>query len=336
MQQLNESILHYAMRFIIRAHASMEIGTGHVMRVSAIAEELIDRHLDVVFVGDINGRPWVNERITSMGFSAIHTSASTFTRKMDSDVLILDSYTLDPQDSFIDLERWNAVVASVDDATPAFSANLYIHSGPGTNWKTPSECSGSPYLSGIRYVAIRKSIREIVRTPNENRDGVLHITVVGGGSDSRGFCLAIPRLLHTLDCSFIAMVFTNHQERDFFDSRIHYLPTGSNFEATLANTELVLTSAGTSSWELLSLDLPIGVAFAAENQFTNYNFLLERGLAVDIGFLDSSNLWSLNEDNIKSLVENFEIRNSLQRVSRTAFDVRGVERIADAITHISF
>ena len=39
------------MRYVLRADASESIGAGHVMRSSAIAEELIARGENVVFVG---------------------------------------------------------------------------------------------------------------------------------------------------------------------------------------------------------------------------------------------------------------------------------------------
>ena len=60
------------MRYVLRADASQSIGAGHVMRSSAIAEELIARGEDVIFVGQISDLPWVEERIASLGFTHIH------------------------------------------------------------------------------------------------------------------------------------------------------------------------------------------------------------------------------------------------------------------------
>ena len=47
------------MRYVLRADASQSMGSGHVMRSSAIAEELIARGEDVVFVGQISEIPWL-------------------------------------------------------------------------------------------------------------------------------------------------------------------------------------------------------------------------------------------------------------------------------------
>ena len=87
------------MRYVLRADASESIGAGHVMRSSAIAEELIARGENVVFLGQISGLPWVEERIASLGFTMIHDYPSEFISKPESDVLILDSYEISINDN---------------------------------------------------------------------------------------------------------------------------------------------------------------------------------------------------------------------------------------------
>ena len=312
----------------------MEIGAGHVMRVSAIAEELIDRHLDVVFVGDINGLPWVNERITSMGFSAIHPSLSTFASNQESDVLILDSYIIDPGDPFVKDARWKAIIAVVDDVTPIYKADLYIHSGSGTNWTPPPGFSRAPLLSGVDYLAIRKSIREIAKLPRLTAKRALEITVVGGGSDPFGFCVAISKLLRTLGGDFRVSIFTGDKRGLQVDPRFMFLPSGPKFEENLRSTDLVFTTAGTSSWELLSLGLPIGLALAADNQAANYEYQITNNLALDIGFYSSSGKWNLQKENIEILVGNSTTRSVLHEKSSAAIDGQGVARIADSILQI--
>lgn len=322
------------MRFIIRADASREIGAGHVMRVSAIAEELIDRGLEVIFVGDIDMLPWVQERIISLGFAAVYSSTSSFTSRPETDVLILDSYVIDPLDEFIGPKEWRKVVAIVDDTTPAYRANLYVHSGSGTNWTPPPDCADATFLAGIDYLAVRKSIRDIVGMPRTDSSKSLRIAVVGGGSDPYGFCSAVSKFLHNLDGDFLASVFTDNREEFPIDPRFLYLPIGPEFEKTLPNVDLVFTTAGTSSWELLSLGLPIGLALAADNQLVNYEHQTQQDLALSIGYYEFTIAWHLDPENIESLVNNPKVRAALQDNARDAIDGRGVERIVDSITMI--
>ena len=82
------------MGYVLPADASPTIGSGHVMRSSAIAEELIARGEKVVFVGQISNLLWVTERIMDLGFIEIYNNPLDFTSKSDTDVLILDSYEI--------------------------------------------------------------------------------------------------------------------------------------------------------------------------------------------------------------------------------------------------
>lgn len=322
------------MRYIVRADASIANGAGHVMRVSAIAEELINRNLDVIFVGDIKGLPWVQQRIVSLGFSEVHPDSSTFSANQESDVLILDSYVIDPGDAFVDQKKWKSVIAFVDNVTPLYKANLYIHSGSGTSWTPPLDCSEVPFLSGVNYLAIRKSIREMVRPPSFVSKPDLDITIVGGGSDPFGFCVAMSKFLHTLDDQFSVSIFTESTREVPIDSRFNYQLVGPKFDEHLKRTDLVFTTAGTSSWELLSLGLPIGLALAADNQRANYEFQVQNSLALDVGSYNSSGWWDLSDINIESLVNDATIRSVLCDNAGAAIDGQGVSRIANHILRI--
>jgi len=106
------------MRYVIRADASLTIGAGHVMRTSAIAEELISKGDTVIFIGETSELDWVTHRIHSLGFSEIYSSAHEFSANKDSDVLILDSYILDVKDPFLNSLNWHAIVTLVDEVKP--------------------------------------------------------------------------------------------------------------------------------------------------------------------------------------------------------------------------
>ena len=66
-------------------------------------------------------------------------------------------------------------------------------------------------------------------------------------------------------------------------------------ESLLSVIDLVFTTVGTSSWEYLFLGIPTAVAYAANNQQTNYQYLVNNSLAIDIGMLDSRNNWNINK-----------------------------------------
>ena len=79
----------------------------------------------------------------------------------------------------------------------------------------------------------------------------------------------------------------------------------------LDTIDLVFTTTGSTVWELLAKKIPFGVAVAVNNQLNNYNYLIVNNLAMDIGFLNSENVWIFNSENITSLIINPETRSMM-------------------------
>ena len=322
------------MRIIIRADASKDLGAGHVMRVSAVAEELIARGLDVVFIGNITNLPWVQEHIDLLGFSAVLSDPNSFCSDPAADIFVLDSYTIAAENDFIQQYKWHSVVAIVDDATPGYFADLYVHSGAGTNWNPPSTQTVFKFLSGIDFLIIRKSIRELQTNRKKVSALPLRISVVGGGSDPYGFCKAVVEVLHKFKGDFLASIFTNDEFGYGLDPRIQFIPIGPSYEESLADTDLVFTTAGTSSWELLALGIPVGLGLAADNQLSNYEYQTTEELVLPIGYFEAPSSWHLIEENIKTLISNSKVRETLQNNSMQHVDLLGVNRVVQAILNI--
>ncbi len=89
------------MRYVLRADASQWAGAGQVMRSSSIAEEFITRGANVIYVGLISDLPWIEARISFLGFNQIHNDASQYVSNSESDILTLDSYQINIDNSFI-------------------------------------------------------------------------------------------------------------------------------------------------------------------------------------------------------------------------------------------
>jgi spore coat polysaccharide biosynthesis predicted glycosyltransferase SpsG len=126
------------MRFVFRADASMTIGSGHVMRSSAIAEEAIARGIPSLFVGNISELGWVSERIRGLGFIQVLENTSEFIPDKNEDILIIDSYEIKTDDVFVQSQNWSKVVSIFDELTPDYSCDLRIHPGLTKTW--PESC----------------------------------------------------------------------------------------------------------------------------------------------------------------------------------------------------
>ena len=105
------------MRFVFRSDASFSIGAGHVMRSSAIAEEAIDRGISCLFIGEITGIPWLNDRVQNLGFHQVLRNDKEFHPSPNSDVLILDSYSIPTDHKFLEIQHW----LQIDEIDPSHS-----------------------------------------------------------------------------------------------------------------------------------------------------------------------------------------------------------------------
>ena len=292
------------MRYVLRADASQSIGAGHVMRSSAIAEELIAVGKEVIFVGRISDLSWVEERIASLGFSQVYSETSDFKSNPKSDVLVLDSYDIAVEDPFVAQQNWCHIIAIVDEMTPDYSCTLRVHPGLNSNW---TGNSNTPILSGPKYIPIRSSLISDKKSVVDESHK-LKIAVIAGGSDPYGLVNEIAKILANFSEEFIVYLFTNSIDDSNLDPRFRYIEMGNRFEELTNDADLILTTASTSSLEFLARELCVGIACVVDNQKQNYETLGELGVAAQFGIRYVDNKWELDKEKIHSLITSSELR----------------------------
>ena len=313
------------MRYVLRADASQTIGSGHVMRSSAIAEELIARGEEVTFIGEYSEVPWLFSRMNSIGFSQILSTTEIFAPNPKTDVLILDSYNLPVDNEFIQPINWKTIVTIVDDLTPSYVADLMVHPGLSTKWKSSSK---TQVLAGPRYIPFRKSIQKNRKIVIEKE--VLEILVVGGGTDSFNFVGAICEVLTNTQGKFNVKVFTNNRNLVQLDTRFAAVPIGFELDEYAANADLVFATASTTSLEFIAREVAVGIGCAVDNQEEYYRTLSSFGVASPIGrFI--KNVWEINQQEVSNLVCSKEHREGLRRRCAGLVDLNGAKRIVDEI-----
>ena len=308
------------MRFIIRADAYRMSGAGHVMRSSVIAEELIDRGYEVIFIGDTKEIPWVNEYIISLGFVT----------NPISDTLILDSYDIRIEDPFIQPRNWSKTLVLVDDSTPAYVANIYIHAGAETSWRIPKSATSSIFVTGLEYLLIRKSLKKLKNTyrPAESNN----ILISSGGSDPFGFAQSLVNLLAKSNSRFHAIVLAQDCELPQNDNRFELIKLGKDYEAMLSELNLVFTTAGTSSWEYVFLGIPTALASAVKNQERNYRYQIDNGFSWNLGYRNLHGIWQFNKSLIRMVLA-AEWKNGLEmNFNSISVDGNGAHRILKLLT----
>ncbi len=313
------------MRLVFRADASQHIGSGHVMRCSAIAEEAISLGVDCIFVGTIQGVNWLESSVRGTGFSNI-VRPDLYLCENGYDILLVDSYKIHKDDPFLFRSNWKKTVAIVDEATPIYEVDMYIHPGFHSDW-----FKGDPrkLLTGPEYIPFRKSIRKIGVSENQR----LHkIVVFGGGTDIYNFGFEIAKILTRFQ-NFDTAVFFSKQKLEIkaIDDRFEVFDFGDHLDAEINTSDLVLTTAGTSSLEIIARELPLGIVCAVDNQIMNYRSLGENEIAAQIGERVSRGIWNFEIEELSKLINDLNYRIALINKSQGVLDLYGSRRIVDKI-----
>jgi spore coat polysaccharide biosynthesis predicted glycosyltransferase SpsG len=251
------------MRVVFRTDATASTGTGHVMRCWALAEEFVSRGWEVAWQGTITV-PWLVEAVSGMEWPVLSPGPIV------ADLVVVDSYTLDPGYRQALLERGIPVVAIVDD--------YHRELGPGTLWVNPGAPVELPlserFLSGPDYVLIRSEIRALraLRMSVGPPEGV---TVLLGGTDFAG----LGALVDTLELP----VPVHAGPGTGSGSGVTWLSGGPDLLRQAATSRLVVSAAGVSGWEMMHIGVPLAIVLVAENQRGNYMWMTSQGWAYGLG-----------------------------------------------------
>ncbi len=317
------------MRIVFRADATPKIGAGHVMRLSAIAEEAIGRGIECFFVGEIRDVKWLETYLHKIGFSQILTPESISIVMSTESVLIIDSYHIPVDNPALKVGNWKSIVSISDAQTPNYLADLVVC--PNLV-KIDTFLDDSRTLSGPRIIPFRKSIARLERNEFSATPRIL---IFGGGTDQFGMA---PRLANEIRQRFrysrANFIYHEPSEIEFMDSRFKVFPFGSSLDSLLHHSDIVITTASTSSFEVMASGIPTGIIRVTGNQDQNFDTLTRSGLASRIGFRSDAGNWEFFTQELNVLIEDVDYRRSLSNANSEVFDFNGAARILNRITQI--
>lgn len=318
------------MRFIFRADASREIGSGHVMRSSVLAEEAISRGHECIFVGRISNLDWVAERISNLGFTQVIVDDRSFQAEMQSDVLIVDSYSIPISDPFIAKKNWKFVLSICDAVTPEYESDLELRPGLSS---ISSKHSAPIILSGPEHVLIRKGITKSKRINTYGE--ALKVLITGGGSDPFGFVEAIAIVISSMELELEVHAFTEASLPIVSNVKFIRHSIGPDLDLIASDIDVVLTTASTSSLEFIAREIPTGIVCAVGNQQEYYIQLGQLNCAAQLGVYNSSGSWDFNLGAIKELLESKEKQKSLRKAMFSLIDFKGAARVIDTLISLN-
>jgi len=347
----------------IRADASLQIGTGHVMRCLTLARALRDAGHEVLFISRLLDGNFC-DYIEGQGFSVarlphpsdaestpdwLGLSWETDARQTEAALgsalhsiawLIVDHYCLDARWERTLRAKVEHILAIDDLADRPHDCDLLLDQNLGRN---AMDYSGlvprdSQIMAGPRYALLRPEFAQWrERSLSRSRWPLSRILISMGGVDKDNATRAVLNVLENLPktaSAEIEVIMGQHnpwlEQVKIQASQMHratvHVNVG-NMAERMANSDLAIGAAGASSWERCCLGLPTLTIILAENQRPGAYAMDASGVQLTIGTQDQIALRLAEKLNGLDR----QTMDNMSQNSRAVVDGLGVQRVAEAM-----
>lgn len=333
---------------LIRADASTEIGTGHVMRCLALAQALQENGVSVTFffasLPDPLKKRITGENCTCLTLASIPYGKQdaeetvTLARDIGAEWVIVDGYSFDAgyQDA---LKNQGLKMLFIDDyghskrysADIVLNQNVYAQEAP-YHHRLPE----TTLLLGSRYVLLRREFGAWQSWERKTPVKAKKILVTLGGADPTNATQKVLEAIQhrNLPVEVTAIIGGSYPHltalRQFAKSTavpMQIVVNATDMPALMAEADLAVCTGGSTCYELAFMQLPMATIVLAENQERVAAALEERGCSVNLGKEDQFNAATCGRV-VNDLLHNPERRAAMARAGRQLVDGEGAARVA--------
>jgi len=292
-------------KVLIRADASSKIGIGHVMRMLALGQLLLDDGYKVCFA-TIPDHNEILDRLRNEGFTVyclnqddINCASSDLTQllnlaeKVQPTWIIIDGYHFDwAYEKRIKDEGYKLL--RVDDIPKGhYYADVVLNQNYGSeDFKYNTE-KYTKVLAGLKYVLLRREFRKssqqfkIVRKRNS-----LHVLVSLGGSAKVNSAInnVISEGLSGLS--------------DLLTMSILAEASNRNMAEEMLKADLAIVSVGSTMWELMHMHVPFLAVSLTPMQDDYLTYIALEGLCIKLGWHEDLNCKLVQEKTLSFIKDN--------------------------------
>jgi len=336
---------------IIRADASTQIGTGHLMRCLALAQAWKDSGGEVTFITACQGEGLI-QRLRDEEFdikllsSAYPDTADwNFTRDIlaghPGALVVLDGYHFDEVYQRQVRQAGHRLLV-IDDIAHLkhYCADILLNQNLHAE---QLHYSCEPYtrlLLGTRYVLLRREFLEYKNLQRETPEIAKRLLVTFGGSDPKQYTLIVIEALQTIDVAGLeatVVIGDNNLQADVVETTarqssipIRLVRDARNIPELMAAAHLTVAAAGSTTWELAFMAAPMLLVVVSDNQAANAKALRDTGSAI---ILDPASVWSATKISqiLQQVLHNKELRKTMSQVASTFVDGLGASRVVEHI-----
>ena len=326
--------------FGIRIDGGIQVGSGHFFRCFALSQQLVKKGKNFIFL--INNEKDFHQHTKSLDLSYLVLKGNTEIEK----IINLKKHLPTIKKLIVDLPLENGLyskafenkckTAIIDDVgnKKIFSEMLFNGSIVNKYHNYQIMKKNTRVFLGPDYLILRD---EFLRARNKTRistKSINEILLTFGGSDDTDLINKIlpffskknikTNVILGPSCPFIEEIQEKFQE--FKNVNFHINP--NNISSLLAKQDLVISSSGTTTYELACLGIPTILIPTNNEQIPTAVEMSKRGFGINYGIWDN-NLQRLEE--IFSRFNDHTIREKVSKIGKNIVDGRGVFRVIEQL-----
>lgn len=333
---------------LIRADASVAMGTGHVMRCLALAQAWQDEGGKAVFAM-AESTPAIVTRLQEEGMEVELVAASAGTAedahrtshlagKVNANWIVVDGYQFG-SDYQLAIKQSLCKLLFVDDNGHAdrYCADLVLNQNSHANERIYAKReSHTRLLLGPRYAMLRREFRHWQDWKREIRDSATRILIAMGGSDPDNFTRrVIEGLENVREVRLEIMAVVGGSNPHFAEiedviarscHNVRFARDAADMPDLMARADIAVSAAGSICWEFCALALPAFLIPIASNQDSAADSLQRLGAAK---LLPGGKRFRREElaREVVGLIRLPSERRSLSQRARGLVDARGACRV---------
>lgn len=331
------------MKVVIRADASVEIGTGHVMRCLTLAEELKNRGAVVEFACvPLTGN--LIELIRTEGYVCHVLSKLEALLHAKGDWLVVDHYGIDAAWETLMRKQFNRIFVIDDlynrihDCDALLDYNLHAMQEVDLYQQIIVKTSNPKKLYGPQYVLLNKEFTQLRQSLRVRKHPIKKILIAFGGSDPTNetpkAIEAIVGLGKNANIVVDVVVGNSNPQRSFIrelcekQANFVYHQQVKYIAELMWQADLAIGAGGVMTWERYAMGLPAITIAIASNQFVNLELGNLKKSLLYLGTYECVNVESLQAA-INMLAINEKMLRELSRQAAMLVDCKGCKRVVD-------
>lgn len=320
----------------MRADAGIAQGSGHVMRCLTLGQELLSRGHEVVLATCPSSIGWLNHAIRSSGMRVEQVVADSLDGNLlvglRPDWVVVDSYQIaSAQISGLTAEV--NVLAIIDGDSRGIDATRYLDQNLGSESRPWPSAVRKKLLAGSQFALVRSEILRHRRPKPWIVTGTPKVLAFMGGTDPTGSIVTVASQLALVGGVQITIVAPPDVHAVVKTTLagvegVKILRPTSELPELLAGADIVVSAAGTSSWDVCALRLPSVLIAIVDNQSDSLESAVAEGVALGINvFREGETAFTHLARDIERLVSQESLREALSTRCDENFDGRGAARV---------